>query len=68
MLRVSSPLTADQERIVAQVIDCGFTVHRALGPGFREKIYSRAFRLELDSRQDFDSSVRSRFSFATKSG
>ena len=51
MLRVSSPLTADQEKIVAEVVDCGVTVHRVLGPGFREKIYSRAFRLELDSRQ-----------------
>ena len=51
MLRVSSPLTADQEKIVAEVVDCGVTVHRLLGPGFREKIYSRAFRLELDSRQ-----------------
>jgi GxxExxY protein len=51
MLRVSSPLTADQEKIVAEVVDCGVTVHRVLGPGFREKIYSRAFRLDLDSRQ-----------------
>jgi GxxExxY protein len=50
VLRVSSPLGAEQEAIVTQVIDCGFTVHRALGPGFREKIYARAFRLELDSR------------------
>ena len=50
MLKVPSPLSADQEKIVSQVIDCGFTVHRLLGPGFREKIYSRAFRLELSSR------------------
>ena len=27
-----------------------FTVHRHLGPGFREMIYERAFCLELDSR------------------
>jgi len=50
MLRITSPLNPEQERIVTQVIDCGFTVHRALGPGFREKIYARAFCLELDSR------------------
>jgi GxxExxY protein len=50
VLKVSSPLSAEHENIVSQVIDCGFTVHRALGPGFREKIYSRAFQLELDSR------------------
>ena len=50
MLRVSSRLTAGQERIVEPVIDSGFAVHRALGPGFREKIYERAYRLELDDR------------------
>ena len=31
-------------------MDCGFHVHRELGPGFREIIYARAYRLELDSR------------------
>ncbi len=50
MLRISSPLTAEQESIVSSAIDCGFTVHRTLGPGFREKIYERAFCLELESR------------------
>jgi GxxExxY protein len=50
VLRVSSPLNPDQETIVTEVIECAFTVHRALGPGFREKIYVSAFRLELDSR------------------
>ena len=50
MLRVTSPLNHEQERIVTQVIDCGFTLHRALGPEFREKIYERAYCLELDSR------------------
>lgn len=51
MLRVSSPLSAEQEAIVTSAIDCGFAVHRALGPGFREKIYERAYCLELESRQ-----------------
>ena len=50
MLRVQSPLSVDQERIVSQTIDCAFAVHRTLGPGFREKIYKRAYCLELDSR------------------
>ena len=50
MLRVSSPLTQEDEAIVARVIDSGLTVHRELGPGFKEIIYERAFRLELDSR------------------
>jgi GxxExxY protein len=31
-------------------VDCGIHVHRALGPGFKEKIYHRAYCLELDSR------------------
>jgi GxxExxY protein len=50
MLRVSSPLSAEQEQKVSQAMDCGFAVHRALGPGFREKIYERAYCLELESR------------------
>lgn len=31
-------------------MDCAFALHRELGPGFKEIIYERAFRLELDSR------------------
>jgi GxxExxY protein len=50
MLRVSSPLSPEAEAIVAEVIDCGLTVHRELGPGFKEIIYERAYRLELDAR------------------
>ena len=48
MLRVKSPLTDAEEQLVTRVMDCAFTVHRALGPGFRERIYQRAFCLELD--------------------
>ena len=50
MLRVSSPLSPEAEAIVTETVDCAFTVHRILGPGFRELIYERALRLELDSR------------------
>jgi GxxExxY protein len=50
MLRVQSPLSSEEEAIITEAIDCGFTVHRELGPGFREPIYERAYRLELDSR------------------
>jgi GxxExxY protein len=49
MLRVSSPLSVEDERLVTRAMDCAFTVHRTLGPGFREKIYARAYRLELDA-------------------
>src|SRR5687768_11169201 len=59
MLRVSSPLTAEQEKTVTDAMDCGFTVHRVLGPGFKEKIYERAYCLELESRQmKFESEKR----------
>lgn len=50
MLRVQSPLSEADECIVSAVVDCGYAVHRGLGPGFKEVIYARAFRLELGSR------------------
>ncbi len=50
MLRVSSPLTESEETLVTAAMDCGFAVSRTLGPGFREKIYERAYCLELDSK------------------
>ena len=50
MLRIESPLPPEIEEIVTKVVDVGFTVHKVLGPGFKEKIYERAFCLELDSR------------------
>jgi len=49
MLRVPSTLPEATEQLVSRIMDCGFTVHRCLGPGFREKIYHRAFCLELDA-------------------
>ena len=39
-----------QEEVITSVVACGLTVHRELGPGFKESIYERAFCLELDSR------------------
>ena len=50
MLRVSSPLAAEDEATITKVLDCAFAVHRARGPGFKERIYEIAFCLELDSR------------------
>jgi len=50
MLRVSSPLSQEDEAILTKVIDCAFAVHRALGPGYKERIYEMAFCLELESR------------------
>ena len=51
MLRVNSPLTVVEEQTVESAMDAAFCVHRALGPGFREIIYKRAYSLELDSRK-----------------
>jgi GxxExxY protein len=50
MLKTYSDLTTEQEAIVSETIGCGIAVHKELGPGFRECIYHRAFRLELASR------------------
>jgi GxxExxY protein len=47
MLRVTSPLPADLETLVSDTIGCCITVHRTLGPGLLETIYSRAVALEL---------------------
>jgi GxxExxY protein len=50
MLNKYADLPREQEDIVSLVIGCAIAVHRELGPGFKESIYHRAFRLELDSR------------------
>lgn len=50
MLNKYSDLTPEQEEIVSVTIGCAITVHRELGPGFKESIYQNAYRLELDSK------------------
>jgi GxxExxY protein len=47
MLRVSSSLPDDVEKLVHDTIGCCIAVHRVLGPGLLEEIYSRALGLEL---------------------
>jgi GxxExxY protein len=47
MLRVPSPLPADLETLVSDTIGCCINVHRTLGPGLLETIYSRAVAREL---------------------
>lgn len=49
-MNVYTPLSEADEGVVTDAIGCAVTVHRALGPGFKECIYHRAFRLELESR------------------
>ena len=47
MLRIPGPLSDELERLVHDTIGCCITVHRELGPGLLETIYSRAVALEL---------------------
>lgn len=47
MLHVQSPLTAEGDALVRETTGCCIRVHRALGPGLLETIYSRAIALEL---------------------
>ncbi len=45
-----SPLSADTELLIHEVIGAALAVHRQLGPGFLETVYERAMRVELASR------------------
>lgn len=47
MLSVYSPLPRETESLIHNMIGCCIEVHRALGPGLLEVIYSRAIGLEL---------------------
>lgn len=47
MLIVQSPLPPETESMIHDTIGCCIAVHRALGPGLLEVIYSRAIGLEL---------------------
>jgi GxxExxY protein len=50
LVAVGAPLSEEHERVARESIGCGIAVHRELGPGYKEKIYHRAYCLELDSR------------------
>ena len=48
LTRAQSKLSGMVEDIVRGAIGCAMTVHRHLGPGFKETIYHQAYRLELN--------------------
>ena len=47
MLKIPSNLSDELEDLIHRTIGCCITVHRTLGPGLLEGIYSRAICLEL---------------------
>ena len=50
MTGTTAQIPQEVETMATICVDCGLTVHKILGPGFKEPIYREAFRLELDSR------------------
>ena len=49
MLRIQTPRPDEVETLVRDTIGCCIAVHRALGPGLLETIYSKAIALELSA-------------------
>ena len=49
-MRLPSPLPPEAERVMTETIGCAIAVHRALGPGFLERIYRQAMHIELEAR------------------
>ncbi|MBS1552340.1 MAG: GxxExxY protein [Bacteroidetes bacterium] len=43
-------LSADEEMIGKEIVDCAFKVHSSLGPGLLEKIYETCFCHELSKK------------------
>jgi len=46
-----SVLSAETDALITRIIGCAIRVHRELGPGFLESIYSAALAFELESAQ-----------------
>jgi GxxExxY protein len=47
MLKINSPLSDDVEQLIHATIGCCIRVHRELGPGLFERIYTGALCIEL---------------------
>ena len=51
VLKTPTPLSDELEELVHKTIGCCIAVHRALGPGLLEGIYSRALCVELGAER-----------------
>ena len=51
MVYIGSILPEETDALITRIIGCAITVHRALGPGFMEAIYSTALGLELKAAE-----------------
>jgi GxxExxY protein len=51
MLKIYSPLSADVENTIHETIGSCIAVHKEIGPGMRETVYSRAMAIELRARR-----------------
>jgi len=50
MLEIASPLPDELEDLIEKVLGSCVAVHRELGPGLLEGLYSRAAQIELEAR------------------
>ncbi len=44
-------LTAFEENLCKELVDCAYLVHKQLGPGLQEKIYETCFCYELTKKE-----------------
>ena len=51
MIRMPSRLDDETEKYIFETMECAFSVHKAIGPGYSEGIYKNALCLELLARQ-----------------
>src|SRR5256885_7278454 len=47
---ISRRTTMTDDELTQTIIGCAYTVHNKLGPGFLEKVYENALRIELEKQ------------------